>query len=332
MVFAIIGIGIVIYLLFIYLISEILPRISAYVEKLDEQEPKKLKEVGLRILATNQFREEESRKRIEESRKQADQFYSDLKEIVDDHKFNLLAERKRLISQDPYGNLDYDRWWGTDRDFILTRSWIMTALSEGNDNWCRQGLLYFWHKVVLPKIGTTGDPEEDAIVFFNGWNNYRIVYPKRINYIDGTEFGDNLDHNWWIFLENLIDKIEYELEVSYPEDVEEMTGVEYEEYCSQILEEEGWVVECTSTTGDQGVDLIARREDFRVCIQCKRYSKPVGNKAVQEVSAGMTYWYGTHSVVVSNAGFTASAKKLANSTGVILISELELPDLINRIE
>jgi restriction system protein len=72
-------------------------------------------------------------------------------------------------------------------------------------------------------------------------------------------------------------------------------------------------------------------EDIRVCIQCKRYSKPVGNKAVQEIVAGMTHWNGTHAVVVSNAGFTKAAQKLAESTGVFLVNDMELENLENRL-
>ena len=106
-----------------------------------------------------------------------------------------------------------------------------------------------------------------------------------------------------------------------------MTGIEFEEYCKSILEEAGWEVEDTPTSGDQGVDLIASIEDVRVCIQCKCFAKTVGNKAVQEVAAGMIYWKGTHAVVVAKNGFTKSANNLAESTNVILTSDKELADL-----
>ena len=66
-----------------------------------------------------------------------------------------------------------------------------------------------------------------------------------------------------------------------------MDGIEYEEYCTKILENSGWEVEENSTTGDQGVDLIASIEDLRVCIQCKCFAKARGNKAVQEIAASM---------------------------------------------
>ena len=51
----------------------------------------------------------------------------------------------------------------------------------------------------------------------------------------------------------------------------------------EYFKEAGWNVEQTQASNDQGVDLIARIEDLKVCVQCKRYSNPVGNKAVQEV-------------------------------------------------
>ena len=88
---------------------------------------------------------------------------------------------------------------------------------------------------------------------------------------------------------------------------EDMSDEDYEVYCSNILLNAGWNVEQTPSTNDQGVDLIAEIEDAKFCIQCKRYSNAVGNKAVQEIIAGTQFYGGTHSVVVSNAGFTKSA-------------------------
>ena len=83
----------------------------------------------------------------------------------------------------------------------------------------------------------------------------------------------------------------------------------------------------TPVTGDHGVDLIAIIDKAKVCIQCKRYSNPVGNRAVQEVISGREYYGGTHAAVVSNAEFTTHARELAASTNVILISHTELEDL-----
>ncbi len=107
-----------------------------------------------------------------------------------------------------------------------------------------------------------------------------------------------------------------------------MSGEQYEIYCKYILKTSGWLVKETKASGDQGVDLIASNEIFRkVCIQCKRYSKPVGNKAIQEVFTGKKFYDGSRAVVVSNAGFTKSARNLAQKTDVYLISDTDLENL-----
>ena len=108
---------------------------------------------------------------------------------------------------------------------------------------------------------------------------------------------------------------------------ENMSGDEYEKYCKNILKQRGWIVELTPKSGDQGVDLIATKEYLKVCIQCKRYSKPVGNKAIQEIFTGKQFYEGSHGVLVSNAGFTKSAKSLASKTGIILLSDENLMNL-----
>ena len=70
---------------------------------------------------------------------------------------------------------------------------------------------------------------------------------------------------------------------------------------------------------------------MRICIQCKDHEKAIGNKAVQEISAGKLYWKGTHAILVSKSGFTKSAYKLAKANKVKLINESELADLENLL-
>jgi restriction system protein len=116
------------------------------------------------------------------------------------------------------------------------------------------------------------------------------------------------------------------------EDVELITGPEFEVYCAQKLEQGGWSVLRKGGTGDQGVDLVATRGHIRAAIQCKRYSRPVGNKAVQEVAAGRQFEQCDLAVVVSNADYTPAARQLANSLGVLLIHHSELATLNNRVQ
>lgn len=105
-------------------------------------------------------------------------------------------------------------------------------------------------------------------------------------------------------------------------------GVAYERYCADLLTEAGWDARPTGASGDQGCDVIAEKDGLRLIVQCKRYGRPVGNAAVQEVAAAALHWSGDMAAVVSNAGFTPAARKLAGSTGVLLLHHDDLPDLV----
>lgn len=110
-----------------------------------------------------------------------------------------------------------------------------------------------------------------------------------------------------------------------------MSGRHYETLCLNILQAQGWIVTATPVTGDQGADLIADLAGKRVVIQCKFYSKPVGNKAVQEAYAAKGFHGGDHAAVVSNNSFTRSARQLAQANDVLLLHHDELPDLETRL-
>ena len=110
-------------------------------------------------------------------------------------------------------------------------------------------------------------------------------------------------------------------------DADIISGEHYETLCRNLLQARGWTVETTPVTGDQGADLIADAGGCRVVIQCKFYSKPVGNKAVQEAHAAVGFHAGDRAAVVSNASFTKAARQLADANGVLLLHHDQLPDL-----
>lgn len=98
-----------------------------------------------------------------------------------------------------------------------------------------------------------------------------------------------------------------------------LSGEEFEDYVALVLEDNGFRdVELTSVSGDQGVDILARRAGKRYAIQCKNYDDAVGNFAVQEAFAGCEYYECDVAVVICPGTYTRAAKELAESTGVLL--------------
>lgn len=106
--------------------------------------------------------------------------------------------------------------------------------------------------------------------------------------------------------------------------IDEMSGVEFEEFVAAQLRTRGWCVAHTASTGDYGVDLIATKDGIRTAVQCKRQAKPVGVAAVQQVVAGAVH-HGCHrTVVVTNHGFTKAARQLATSHRCRLVGREQL--------
>lgn len=104
-------------------------------------------------------------------------------------------------------------------------------------------------------------------------------------------------------------------------------GWAFEKRCAEILTSSGWEVEITPGSGDFGVDLIANRGVNSVAIQCKRWSSPVGNKAVQEAYAGRGYYSSKHAAVVSLSGYTKAAEAQAARLRVRLLTLDDLENL-----
>ena len=111
--------------------------------------------------------------------------------------------------------------------------------------------------------------------------------------------------------------------------VDRMEGHEFEYFCAELLEKCGFEhVTVTQGSGDQGVDVLAFKEDIKYAIQCKNYSSPLGNKSIQEVFAGKTFYHCHVGVVMTNSTFTKGAIELAESVGVILWDKSRLDKMM----
>lgn len=103
--------------------------------------------------------------------------------------------------------------------------------------------------------------------------------------------------------------------------IKNLSPLEFEEFTKEYLEDRNYKqVHLTSTSGDFGADVIAIAPDnVRVCIQCKKYSNPVGVAAIQEIYSAKAYYNcGRASVVTTSVGFTKPAIDFADKVKVSL--------------
>jgi HJR/Mrr/RecB family endonuclease len=106
------------------------------------------------------------------------------------------------------------------------------------------------------------------------------------------------------------------------EEIDGMTGHDFEYYFANLLEKMGYTeVMVTPKSSDFGVDIIATdRYNRKVAVQCKRYSwnNSVGNEAVYALFTGANYYKCKRFIVVTSSKFTENARILAKEIGVEL--------------
>lgn len=210
----------------------------------------------------------------------------------------LLRKRSQLCRYDDYGDLidaawkvelvkfTQDKWYAFERRVFIPKN-ISKVFSEIN-GYCES---FQFHKPIHEVIDDIGTQA-------NAIDSLLIACEKN----SSSDIG--LTASTYIAELN---------KITNPYDYEKEVGI--------ILSSMGWKVKVTPGSGDQGVDVAAELDNTRLVIQCKLYSQPVSNKAIQEVHAGKSFMRYTHAAVVTNSTFTKSARQLAHSLDVILIEQ-----------
>ena len=235
----------------------------------------------------------------------------------------LLRKAKQLIYYDDYGDIRDEKFRTEIADFVARRD-----LNEVNE-------------CIIQLI-----PEEIRDVLINldrltssigmSWK-LQYVIPDEDDFDEKTtktlrDFGEDQ------FKNNVLDVvltlyfnqsssenvIEEEPKSESVEPSSSISPYDYEEKIGQKFRILGWKALVTKGSGDQGADVIIEKSEHRGVVQCKMYSQPVGNKAVQEVHAAKSYYDATFAVVVSNQDYTPSARMLATKLGVYLINDSDL--------
>lgn len=95
----------------------------------------------------------------------------------------------------------------------------------------------------------------------------------------------------WSFVKKAKQRIKERALVYFGADeMDAMTGSEFETFLASVFKELGYDVSATPATGDYGADLLLVKDGTKIAVQTKRHSKNIGNKAVQEVYAGMAHY------------------------------------------
>ena len=111
--------------------------------------------------------------------------------------------------------------------------------------------------------------------------------------------------------------------------------MEFKAYVKRLLENTGWAVETTPSTGEGSEDLIARRHDEMDLesiryVQCKNCPFPVGVDVVRELHGVLPRQLpGTRGVLVCPSGFTADGIAFGRDRSIVLWDRHYLFELLN---
>lgn len=271
------------------------------------------------------------------------------------HINTLSMKWMQLVTVDDYGTTQYDEWHKEVRYFIKTV--VLPSLSIKDlvalydaGVICSGDIIpqYIYKKAFLMKFNICAYLPEFKNIFISTDNAtqtsafFYVVPVDNESPMTETEMKQLLTYD--SFKESVLDILVHSatmflISVFYENPnlfnqnkTNNLTPIDYEKQIAADLRGLGFNVRTTKSTGDQGADVLASKDGVSFAIQCKMYSKPVGNKAVQEANAGRDFYKKDYGVVVSNAGFTKSARQAAHACGIILLNDNQLDDLLEYVK
>jgi restriction endonuclease Mrr len=258
-----------------------------------------------------------ARERIEEIKREKEQFQLERKKEKEDFDYRQAAKQKELEREKEdfdYRQAEKQKELEREKDrlvnfvcdliklhldkLLLKKKQLVRVDDYGNEDVSPfvKELQYFFDKTIKTKIDIPYDKEE-------------LVWDTLVDLIFAYE-------------NNTPPKVK---------NLDEVSPIDFEHQCADLLNQTGWTARVTQASGDQGIDVIATYGNVKAVFQVKKYSQPVGNSAVQEIIAGKAFEQAHVAAVVTNSTFTASAKKLANATGVFLLHYSELLDFAEEL-
>ena len=108
-------------------------------------------------------------------------------------------------------------------------------------------------------------------------------------------------------------------------------GLNYEDEVATELNKNGLAASKTKSGADFGADIIFTFLGKTFCGQCKALKGVAGVKSVQEVLPAMAHYSASGAVVFSKQGFSDSAKELAETNGIALVTGTNITSLVRQL-
>ena len=104
-----------------------------------------------------------------------------------------------------------------------------------------------------------------------------------------------------------------------------LDGVGFERELASLYTGLGFEASLTAWSGDDGVDILLRKDGKKIVVQCKAHNKPAGPAMVRELFGSMYHFEADEAVLACTSGFTQNAIRFAKGKPIKLI---DLADIL----
>lgn len=87
-----------------------------------------------------------------------------------------------------------------------------------------------------------------------------------------------------------------------------LSGIEFEKELGGIFKRQGYEVAFTPTSGDQGIDLILKKDGKTIVVQCKAHKHPATPAIVRELYGSLISYKADEAILASLGGFTEGVR------------------------
>ena len=108
-----------------------------------------------------------------------------------------------------------------------------------------------------------------------------------------------------------------------------LSDIELEKLAEQVYRKLGYSVQHVGQTGDHGIDvLLINPNNQKEIVQCKQWSKPVGEAALRDLYGAMMHDQAIRGWIWAPRGFSGPAKAWAKGKPIVLVDDEEIGRLM----
>ena len=129
-----------------------------------------------------------------------------------------------------------------------------------------------------------------------------------------------------------IEKYEYWLTRTRQEHWVKLRGLEFEHELAELFAQHGYDVVVTPPSGDDGIDLIMRKNGKVTIVQCKAHSRQVGPGAARELYGTLMSRHADEAILASVSGFSEGVRSFVSGKGIRLLSVNDIIEMEKELK